>query len=137
MKRKEKREEELEALLATIAYPGDDEVDLERRIDTAGMADRIMNSLMEGPYRELYARSRSARKSYLWAAAALVNIALILLFEARPIFIDLYMGAAEIYGQLVFLAFGAAASVSIIGCVLSLNSSQIDKLIPAIFIRGS
>jgi len=137
MKRKEKREENLEVLLATIAYPGDDEEDLERQVEAAGMTDRIMESLMEDPCPDLCALGRVDRKSYLWAAAALVNIALIMLFEARPILIDLYVGAAEIYGQLTFLAFGAAASVSIIGCVLSLNSSQIDKLIPAFFTRGS
>ena len=137
MKREKMNEDRIETLLAGIAYPGDDEEELEGRIAAAGMTDRIMDSLMGSGFPELDSRTPAGRKTYLWAAAALLNIALILLFEAWPALISSSVGTAEVYAQLIFLAFGMAASVSIIGCVLSLNPSQIDKLIPAFFIRES
>jgi hypothetical protein len=133
MKQVNQEDKELDAVLKRIPYPGDDEKEIEQLAANSGVADRVMHELYLREASGAMGISQFSGSFGVWAAAALINILLILLFEGRPMLLVSAVGPAGFYSQLLFVALGAATSVSLIGCVLTLNSAQLTRLLPSLF----
>jgi len=128
MKRKSEDREELDELLERIPYPGDSEQEIRKLTAGTDLADRVMQVVYAREAAGTLESSRLSSRFRIWAAAAALNVLLILLFGGRPMLLISAVGPAGFYSQLLFLALGAATSVSVIGCVLSLSPGQIGQI---------
>jgi hypothetical protein len=136
----DKRKDRLDRLLAQVEYPGDEEAEIRAQVRAVRMPERVMRRIRalecanSSPIDASARTGALPRAARIWAAAAILNIILIILFEGRPGLIHASVGPNDFYSQLMFLFLGLTTSVSITGFLMSIDPARLIELLPA-FIR--
>jgi len=127
---------DIETILSGIAYPGDDETELEYQVSRAGIPDKVMREIRldEGLAADAPLFGKNSSR---WAGMMVFNIILILLFAGWPVIITEAVGTSGYYTQTLFLVLGLTTSVSIIGFILSIDYLPEIRLLPAFLSRRS
>ncbi len=112
---------ELETILSHIEFPGPDAEKVRVFLEKGGVADRVME--MTG--RE----NRFARKATLWTALTLYNLLLLIFFGSSISFSRQILLVVGPLTEFVFVLLGLTFSGSIIGLVLSLDTTWFKRFI--------
>ena len=151
--KKEKRDrehtfDEIDEILSRIEYPGEDENALERQVTRADMPRRVMDEIRaftraDAGFPYTHARGEEVpgpvlgAAAFKWAAATLLNILLLILFESRPMLLTSAVGPGDFYSQMMFLFLGISVSVSLGGFIISVDLEWMRKLLPSLLLRRS
>jgi hypothetical protein len=112
---------EIETILSHIEFPGTDAEKVRAFLERGGVADHVMEITGK--------EGRFSRKATLWTALTLYNLVLLLFFGSSITFSDQVLIAVGPLTEFVFVLLGLTFSGSIIGLVLSLDTTWFNRFI--------
>ncbi len=113
--------ERIEEVLKLIEFPGEDEEKIRQFLQEHHFVDRVMEQILNYGHR--------SRKIFLWAIFSALNLLLLFFLGVNPVMVTEYFGLQNSLSQFFYLFLGLTLSGSLVGLVLSLDTTWFERLL--------
>jgi hypothetical protein len=117
-------ERQIEAILSRTRFPGEDEGAILEYLDSVNFTDTVMKQVL--------AEHRTGRKAVVWGALAMFTLLLLVFFGVGGTLSSAVPVVPDILYNFIFLFLGMTFLGSVIGIVLSLDTSWFERLLQKI-----
>jgi len=115
----ENEDDELEAILRTFEFPGEDPDAIRAFLAQSGFTDRVMERVAEA--------HDHLRKAIIWAVFSCINLILLGILGTDHYITGFYFGVEETLAQFFFLFLGISAIGGIFGLILTVDTAWFTR----------
>ncbi len=115
----EYEDDELDAMLRTFEFPGEDPMAIQAFLAQSAFAERVMERVVEA--------HDHLRKAIIWAVFTCLNLILLGILGTDHYITGRYFGVEETLAQFFFLFLGISALGGIFGLILTVDTDWFTR----------